>query len=277
MTPLIVTVIQNKDLYKKYFLDNPVLQNCKLLGIDNQEENRSITKIYNEVIDSHPDQKWFIFCHDDFHIKTLPDFNLLDPTMIYGVTGVTSRFYTLNKDKFPFVMGLKNAYLGQILQGSKDGKVQYQHGLCIDVPTEVDTFDCCCIILCSDLFAKYPLRFDENLDFHLYAEDLCMQYIKVSKRRPHLAVFEAEHHSMGYTSLAYHQKVLYLASKYPTMCLINTCGSILGGGGFYLQPLIIRQLEILEQVRSWPFAIQALRLIRSVHKIYLKIVDLLHL
>ena len=38
----------------------------------------------------------------------------------------------------------------------------------------VDTVDCQCLIVHSDLIKKYHLRFDEHLQFHFYAEEFCI-------------------------------------------------------------------------------------------------------
>jgi hypothetical protein len=40
----------------------------------------------------------------------------------------------------------------------------------LEQPAPVDTVDCCCIIVHSSLIRRHNLRFDERLEWHLYAE-----------------------------------------------------------------------------------------------------------
>ena len=107
--------------------------------------------------------------------------------------------------------------VGEILQGNNDEKV----GNRIIGAKNVITLDCCCIIIHSSLL-KNKLRFDENLDFHMYAEDLCHSAKKLGIPSK-VIQFECRHLSGGNRNEALTASAEYVKKKHKLWRISSTC------------------------------------------------------
>lgn len=161
----IITVVRDKDFYNKCVRDNINNAGAKFVVYDNTVDNIGIPARYNDFLDhyDYSDEDWLIFCHEDWetmeNLKTkIP---ALDKERIYGVLGTVAHMD--NRTKY---------YTGRTHVSNKDGSCEGQIGTLVPTGTEVDTFDCCALFIHSSLIKKYNIRFDENLDWHHYAEEL---------------------------------------------------------------------------------------------------------
>lgn len=219
-----VTVVSEKELYEKNFSGNPNINRYELVCLDNTRENIAITRRYNSFLqDGMKRNSWVVLCHQDLIFREDP-YNIIkerDTSFVYGVIGAT-----LMKNPAALflrrVLGFDNRRLhGQILQAGKKGGV-FRHGSCLKSPREVDTVDCCCIILHASLVRRYCLRFDESLDFHLYSEDL-----SIGARLKHgvgtkAVQIKCKHLSHGDYNSGFHECARYLRDKYKGVDFAST-------------------------------------------------------
>ena len=180
---VIVTVVNKFDVYQETIGNNPFMNRFPVHVYDNRSENISVPKRYNDFIDNHmPEDDWIVFCHQDFGLleDIDPLLHKLDRNVVYGPIGAapTRQFvaiiaisrYGIERSRIGFYQ--RSKLLGQITQktSAKTRKMgQYLRGT-----APVDTLDCCCLIVHSSLIREHALRFDEHLDWHLYAEDLSL-------------------------------------------------------------------------------------------------------
>ncbi len=115
-------------------------------------------------------------------------------------------------------------FLGQLTERNRDGTGEpWQVGRKVKPMTQVETFDCCCLIVHSSLVQKHNLRFDEELAFDLYVEDFCA-IAKVKHNIPsHILPFKAIHHSGSHPTERLYRHLPYLAKKYPHNCFCASC------------------------------------------------------
>lgn len=170
---LFVSAFTDASLYTKCILENPFIrenENIGTRGYNNSQENLPISVRYNQFLSDWDDAKeaWFIFCHSDWEIleDVTAKLDGLDKSVIWGPIGAK---LLKNHDHWCQV------YCGTIQERSRDGTVSRtvwnRHS---DTGTPVDTFDAQCLIVHSSLVRKFGLRFDENYQFDLYAEDFCV-------------------------------------------------------------------------------------------------------
>lgn len=214
-----ISAIRDFSLYDKLFgrlRDEPGV--C-LHSIDNRTDNQPIPKRYNDFLDGYDYAKpgWFVFCHEDFEIREPLDPLLegLPTDALYGAIGCARR------GPFPF---RHQAFLGQITECNRDGSGNpWTVGRSVPPMTEVETFDCCCLIVHSSLVERLHLRFDEELAFDLYVEDFCatarIRHGIVSRILP----FQATHHSGSSPTERLYRHLPYLKSKYPTRDFCASC------------------------------------------------------
>lgn len=172
---IVISVFINSELYSACVTGNPLLienDNIDLIGIDNSIENLSISKRYNEFLESYDysKQAWFVFCHSDWEVKEDIEklLDQLDKTCIYGPIGAI-----LHKNEDGT---LTREYRGQCFERMRDGSnLRQQRCKIIESGALVDTLDCQCLIVHSTLVNKNTLRFDEELGFNLYVEDFCIK------------------------------------------------------------------------------------------------------
>lgn len=208
----IVSVVNDFDFYKKVVNLSPCLKTYQVCVYDNTKENIGISERYNDFITKNiaaDSDFWVIFCHQDFGFFEDPYDKLkdLDKNCVYGVIApknginlirILKSKLVANMDYYPSIKidirglipfskhkfieirkkpkrcrKLTRELLGQINQGNNNFDFQ-KNGIFLKEPTTVSTVDCCCIIVHSSLIFEHNLRFDENLKWHMYAEDFCI-------------------------------------------------------------------------------------------------------
>ena len=211
----IVMVVNDVEMMTALIRNNPYMNRFALHVFDNTQENIGISCRYNDFIRQHMnDEAWIIFCHQDFGFLENPlrKLQALEKNCIYGVIGAVVK---------ESILPIK-ILLGQIYQGTND-PIFIKHGKYLYQPEVVDTVDCCCIIAHSSLIRSFQLCFDEQLDFHLYGEEFCMNAKYQHGIRTKVAQFDCLHLSWGNpASLAYKKSFVYVTSKYPNTRIIST-------------------------------------------------------
>jgi len=233
---VIISVVRDYQMYNRCVAHNSHANMHTLHAIDNRSQNDHISILYNQFLDAYDYTKpaWLMFCHEDFELKqdVSPLLELLDKTVLYGPIGAkTSIRY--------FGMYYVWQLLGQITESNKDGSNPRLIGKPVPAGTPIETFDCQCLLVHSDLIKQTGLRFDDHLSFDLYVEDFCIQ-AKESFNIPSLILpFISQHWSSGKVNTRYYQQVRYLNAKYPTCCYTGTSSYSIG------MPNRIRQINDL--------------------------------
>ena len=75
----------------------------------------------------------------------------------------------------------------------------------------------------SSLIKKYNLRFDENLSFHMYAEELCYRAKKDYKIKSKVVQMKCFHMGEGSLNDEFYKAVEYLKEKFHTDKIPSTC------------------------------------------------------
>lgn len=177
---------------------------------DNSMERRGLPAWYNRFIADN--SGWLVFIHHDFAFleDVSEKIESLDKGKIWGVIGVP---YGLAKRK-------RSDIIGRISCG-EDGLGSM--GEWLESPRRAGNVDCCCIIVHSDLLARYPdLRFDEALEFHQYAEEFC---IHADKLGVETWVFQCEcaHYGKGSMDQNYERALSHICAKLGLTHFVSTC------------------------------------------------------
>lgn len=208
--------VSNNDLvYSRAVLSSAYITEHKVLKYNNIDENIPIPVRYNNAIDKLLTSNyngWIFFIHNDFSIME-PVENIVDKlehNHLYGPIGAI-----LEKNE-------KSVY-GEIFQGHND--LLICHGSKIEAPTLVDTVDCQCLFLHTDLIKEYNLRFDENivLSFHQYVEDFCINANYNHGIRTYAVPMKCKHFSWGKLNKDFYLAIDYINSKYPNKKWAGTC------------------------------------------------------
>lgn len=224
MKDKVVCVVNNYDTFDKVVKSNEHLKDCEIHYYDNSIENISVTERYNDFIDELPEDEdfWVMFIHQDFGFLENPIETLrtLNPKYIYGTIGV--KFY-----KFLYFNrhGFKRhhvAVCGKILQGNNDFNFR-EYGVELKRPKTATSVDCCCIMIHSSLIKKHSLRFDENLKFHMYAEDLCYRARKKYKIKVKVVQMKCFHMGIGSLDEEFKASADYLKQKFKISRIPSTC------------------------------------------------------
>lgn len=182
-------------------------QGTKFIGFNNNIENLSITKRYNDFLDSYDyaNEDWFLFCHEDWELKENLDVKLIDidKHKFYGPIGVTKEN-----------IFIKPKLAGTIAQSYKDGSGFKIIGDNKYINREIATFDCQCLIVHSSMINKYKLRFDTNLSFDLYVEDFCINGKEKFGIKSKILPIKCQHYSEGKIGGRFMQQLDYLKKKY---------------------------------------------------------------
>ncbi|SMP50679.1 Glycosyltransferase, GT2 family [Desulfonatronum zhilinae] len=187
---------------------------------DNRAENVPIPLRYNEAVDvllREGYNGWIFFVHNDFAI--LQDVGKivegLDRHAIYGPIGAVLE------------NGAKKLY-GQIHQGHDRGFVA--HGEAVENPKQVDTLDCQCVFLHSDLFRKHALRFSEDpvYAFHQYAEEFCLNASRDHGIASFAVQMDCKHLSWGKLDAGFYKAMNGLLKTYPDRAWAGTCTHLTG-------------------------------------------------
>lgn len=214
----IFSVYINEIMFNNFFNLNSSLFTHEIHGIDNRKDNLSLSVIYNGIINNYLNENiWLFFVHEDFEITgSLEHIFELDPLAIYGTFGVKM----LNNVPIGF---------GKHKCSNKDGSNSVEVGLDINIFEDVQSLDCQSILIHTSLLRSYPdIRFDENLSFDLYAEDLCIKAGCVHNLPVRVIPLNFQHYSHGKITERYHSGLKYLGEKYPNYGVPGSC-SFIGG------------------------------------------------
>lgn len=188
----IITVVRDKNFYERFVRNNPFNHGAEFVVCDNTKKNLGIPKHYNKYLDkyNYGDEDWLVFCHEDWEAKEdwLYKLDELDKNSIYGTFG--TKLYT--KRNF-----LQKRYIGRIGVSHKDGSDDGYIGYDVITGETVETFDCMVFIIHSSLIKKYNIRFDENLDFHHYTEELCIRLNEEFGIKSRILQMHCKHWSYG--------------------------------------------------------------------------------
>ena len=229
----IISVMHDMEMYNHCIMQNTFVNQHTLCPLDNRAENKGIPIRYNQFLGTYDFtySSWLVFCHEDFEFKQKIDtvLNLLDKNVLYGPIGVRTdvRWFLLHTWRL----------IGQIIESNKDGSHARTVGTSAPTGTPVETFDCQCVIVHSDLIKKTGLRFDENLSFDLYVEDFCINAKENHDIPSHILSVKCQHWSSGNVSERYYHQEAYLNKKYPQCCYTGTSSYNIGN------PCTIRKLN----------------------------------
>lgn len=220
----IVCVVNNLDIFNKAFKDNACISRLPVHRYDNTTENVGIAQRYNHFIQQYMhDDSWVIFCHQDFRFLEDPRIRLrgLDPNYIYGPIGAArKKGIFIRNSRITFE---RKILLGQIDQARGDSTFS-KDGIFLSRPRQVDTLDCCCIIVHASLIRKYKLRFDERFSFHLYAEDFSLNARYTHGIETRALQIQCQHLSTGGdVNSDFRDLLAYLKSKYKGKYFVGTC------------------------------------------------------
>lgn len=213
MKIVFISVVRNKKMYDDLVRNNPYNQGAEFIGYDNTKENIYIPKRYNDFLDSY-DYKtpaWFVFCHEDWQTKSNWFYQLkkLDKNSLYGICGTK---ITIRNKKYAL-----KYILGEILGSNKYGNRKLLFGTKVKTGTVVDTFDCMCLIVHSSLIKKYHIRFDENLTWHLYTEEMCIRLKEEFNIPSRILQIQSQHWSHGKANEEFDKSFNYLIEKFKSI------------------------------------------------------------
>jgi hypothetical protein len=277
---IFISVVRDLDLYKRFFQENKFTNSHKLVYFDNNLENLGISQRYNQFLDSYDYscEHWLVFCHEDFLLNEdiLPKLKPISQNHIYGPIGTTvsKNILKINFDNESYELVERNIH-GQIIQTNKTGIDKHIFGNRLEKSVEVDTVDCCCLIVHSSLIKKYNLRFDENLTFDLYSEAFSIEAKEKHQIPTQVIQIDCEHWSEGNITQRYYNGLMYLNQKYPTALYSGTC-SFIGGKSFILGTTLInnfiRYIRISERLGLGliiKFALFAFKKLSSLKRLYM--------
>ena len=227
-----ISVVNDLELYKKCISENPFVVNSKrsqLVCLDNTKENEPVPVLYNRFLDQYDYSKeaWFIFCHNDWELlqNIEPVLKGLSKNNLYGPIG--SKSFKANGK-------IARVCRGFCYEQKRDGSERKGCGGWTRRNREADTVDCQCLIVYSSLVQKYNLRFDNNLSWHLYVEDFCINALLAHHIKTYTVGIACCHHSdAGFSKdtpnmPGYQRALTYFNTKYPNQLFAGTV-SCLGG------------------------------------------------
>jgi len=222
----IVSVVNDYAIFDKVIKNNENLTNFDIIDYDNTKENIAITKRYNNFIEETvaqcSDDFWVLLVHQDFGITDNINSILgkLDKKCIWGAIGAVL-YHGLFIGKEGFKKSISLTW-GQIEQGNNDFNFK-KYGRKILNQKTVDSLDCCCVIIHSSLIKKYNLHFDENLSFHMYAEELCYSAKKQHKIKSKVIQMNCYHLGKGKLDDEFSNSAKYLKEKFKIERIPSTC------------------------------------------------------
>lgn len=227
---VMVTVVRDFDRYDRLIAKNPFVAGIEKQIFDNNKENLPIPARYNQFLNNWDFSRaaWFVFLHEDFEIQEplLEKLQALSPAAIYGPVG--SRRFGLGGIGWQQVLG------GITERNRNDTGRVWMPGRAVKTGTRVETVDCCALIVHSSLVQRLNLRFDETLEFDLYAEDFCAQAWVADAVPTRIVALRACHHSGSPVTSRLYRHLEYLRRKYPQRCFSGTCVY------FGMPPLLMR-------------------------------------
>ncbi|WP_170426100.1 hypothetical protein [Ruegeria arenilitoris] len=208
----------NEKMATSFFSKNRFLSEKEVHLIDNRSRSAGLPELYNEIVKKYLNEDvWLFFVHEDFEVQgRFFDTEHLAPEAIYGTFGVRMEGHA------PIAFGLHKC-------SEKDGSSVLEVGLPVTSPVWVETLDCVALLLHTRLLRERPgLRFDENLTFDLYAEDICINAQENFGIPVMVLPVEFQHYSKGFVSERYWRGIKHLSEKYPDVGVPGSC-SFIGG------------------------------------------------
>ncbi len=218
----IITVVNDFETFNRCIKNNENLKDFEVICYDNTIENIGIPERYNTFISSikENDDYWVAFIHQDFIFNENPLEKLtkLSKECVYGPVGINRQLIFFRyKPKFIFKI-YRRCMLGRIYQGEGS----YMIGAKVDDNPKVKTIDCCCCFIHSSLIYKHKLKFDENLKFHMYVEEMCYLAKKL-RIDTKIIQLDCRHISEGNINDELRESALYLKKKYKLFRISSTC------------------------------------------------------
>lgn len=205
---IVASVVRNRDMYERCVACNPFFDGCSLVVLDNSVENLSVTRRYNDFLNSDAcaGDCWIVLCHEDWEpLQNVRDrIRDLDRNCLYGTIGS----YVEELPRVDVIMNM-----GYVKQTAKDSEKQIEI-VGKEIEARVDTFDCQCIIMHSSLVGRYGLRFDEKLSFDMYVEEFCIRAYEQYGIESRTIMLDACHHSSGKLSKSFFTSLDYVRAKY---------------------------------------------------------------
>ena len=222
---VIVSVVNDFQIYDRFFRTSPNVVGCELFPFDNRTRNETIPVLYNRFIDvfDYTNPGWIVFAHQDFEfLESLREWAArLDPNIIYGPHGARTqrRFFGLY---------YQWRLSGLIIMANRDGSNQFAMGHPTPLGELTETFDCCCLFVHSDWLQRTGYRFDENLSFDLYGEDLSIAAREYHQTPSCIVPIPARHYAFHPVPPRYKEQWRYLCQKYKHCCYTSTCSHYIG-------------------------------------------------
>ena len=210
---IFISVVNDYKLYKTCIKENEFLQknNIRIFDYDNTNNNIPIPIRYNDFLNSYnyDNEAWLCFCHCDWQpLENIQKITQsFDKNSLYGPIGFKLEFFN---NKYIYIPK------GHCDEKNKDGSFLRTVDELNCKTFDVDTFDCQAIFIHSSLIKKYNLRFDENLEWHLYVEDFCINAKRNYNIISYAKKIECCHWCGWHDDLTlYNQTLKYINKKYP--------------------------------------------------------------
>ena len=227
---VIISVVRDFEMYAKCVSGNSHNANAVLQSYDNKDMRESVPVVYNRFLESYDYSypAWFVFCHEDFEFleSVAEKLNSVDRQSIYGPIGgrLCPKWQWLLGGLWP------GELKGAIIESAKDGSGLKFVGDGSPTGTIIDTVDCQCVIVHSDLVRDGRLRFDEALSFDLYAEDFCLNAAVRMNVVTRVLNLKCHHHSQGTLLPRFFDQKEHLDAKYPNSEAMGAVGYTIGCG-----------------------------------------------
>lgn len=206
---VVVSVVLDSAMYERLVKNNPYNSGARFIAFDNRTENKGVAERYNGFLDTYDynSPAWFVFCHEDWEIKEdwFPRFQTLSKKHLYGPIGSVFKDGKRHSIKYMY---------GEIENSAKDGSRKIVVGIKVKGHQVVNTFDCQCLIVHSDLVKKHHLRFDDKLLFDLYVEDFCINALERHGIISEILQLKCQHYSFGSVQPRFYEGLAYLNDKY---------------------------------------------------------------
>lgn len=206
MRPVFISVVRDFRMYSSCIGDNPYCADGSFVTFDNRSDNVPVPVRYNTFLNSLPENEnsWLVFCHEDWqplqNVSAL--LSNLDREKIYGPIGVF-----VSSGIFRDFVQLR----GRVLECAKDGSDERDIR---GASGRVDTLDCQCLMVHSDLVRKFGLRFDESLSFDMYAEEFCVDAYLSAGIITRTLDIKCRHYSRGTISDSFAVSLAHAREKY---------------------------------------------------------------
>lgn len=229
----LVCVSHRPEMVERYIGSNPNVNGYPATLYDNRAENIGIAERYNHFIENEMRDGWVIFMHHDmsFDEDPLARISGLPTDSIYGVIGVAlvrgpRYIHVGRKDKWKIVIQRGRRCTvrlpGRIKCDTVVSPAKIIGEYALDLP-EVDTVDCCCIIVHSSLIRANNLRFDPRFAWHFYSEDFSLNARFQHGIATRVVQIDCGHYGRGDLNADFYETQRDLVKKYAGRLFGSTC------------------------------------------------------